>query len=983
MFTVKKLLKFVNIAVSAAFICTFLPFSAAALEDTPYVTSVYNERNGLPTGEANAVLQTSDGYIWIGSYGGLIRYDGTAFRNYSMEEGGISSCSVRAIFQDSLGRLWVGTNDAGVFMLAEGVFTQITSPEDGSFLCIRDFDEDPSGRIYAASNSGICEIKGGNIIPCGDDRVKGNVVYSVAADKFGRVWGVMNSGQCAVVRDGRVLDMFGSDRIFENTEIYCSDADDEGNIILATAGNKVARLGFTSEGDYSVTYYDTGAVSTHNSVKAENGKILVSGLKGFALIDTDGSVREFGEREKAISVNCAAEDYEGNIWLATSGCGVIKYTRGCFSTPNAAADLDDVTVNTVAEQGGIRYIGTDAGLIICGKDWKRVENELTEMLEGTRIRHIIADSAGNVWIGSYSDNAAVRYEPKSGDITVFNSENGLIGDRVRVLQELSDGSIAVGTQTGVTIIRDGKAAESYGAEQGMENISILCFEEADGAVLAGSDGGGIYELRDGAAVNYGAGEGLAEGVVLRMLKDSSGEGYFVSAGSSLYYWDKEGFAKLTNFRKSAGSIFDFYDINGKLWFMQNNGVFSVDKEWLLSGAKGFATMEYSFSCGLTGSLNANTWHWLDENGRLLIATRSGISVFGFKGVANTQPMIAINSVSVDDKVYEHPSVIEVESGATRITIDFAALSYSDTSPLKISYRLQGFDDKAIPLEDCKSGTVSYTNLPGGEYVFELTVTGYDDFGPMGSDSLLFTIVKEKKLTEKPLFWVLSTAAFILACCGGTMVVSRIKLSRIRRRQQQYKQIVEHSLLCFAKAIDAKDRYTNGHSLRVAAYSRELAKRMGLSEEEQENIYYVALLHDIGKIGIPDEILTKPERLTPEEDEVMKKHPDIGGEILKDFDALAGIADGAKYHHERYDGEGYCTGLAGEDIPRVARIVGVADAYDAMASDRCYRKALAADVIEEELKKSAGTQYDPQVVPYMLEMIEEGAVPINAEGIIFF
>lgn len=983
--TLKKMLRTAaSAAVSAALICTFLPLSAAAEEDIPYVTTVYNERNGLPTGEANAVLQTDDGYIWIGSYGGLIRYDGTAFRNYSMEEDGISSCSVRAIFQDSTGRLWIGTNDAGVFVLAEGVFSHITSPEDGSFLCIRDFDEDYSGRIYAASNSGICEIKGGNIIPCTDESVFGNVVYSVAADRFGRVWGVMNSGKCAVVRNGKLVDMLSSDKFFSDAEIYCSDADDEGNIVLATAGNRVAVLKFGSESDYDITYYDTGAASTHNSVKAENGKILVSGLKGFALIGADGSVREFGEREKAMSVNCAAEDYEGNIWLATSSYGVIKYSRGCFGTPNAAAELDGVTVNAVAEADGVRYIGTDTGLLICGKNWKRTENELTEMFDGIRIRHIIADKSGNIWIGSYSEYAATRYSPKSGDITVFNSENGLIGDRVRVLRELKDGGIAVGTQTGVSIIRNGEAAESYGSEQGMANTSILCFEETEDAILAGTDGGGICALKDGTVTNYGAAEGLGEGVVLRMLKDTKGEGYFVSAGSSLYYWNDRGFTKLTNFIKTAGSIFDFYDRDGKLWFMQNNGVFAVDKEWLLSGAKGFATLEYSFSCGLTGSLNANTWHWLDDNGNLLIATRNGISVFGFKGVENVPPKAVINSVSVDDTVYERPSVIEVESGATRITIDFAALSYSDTSRLKIFYRLTDFDSDFIPIENEKSGTVSYTNLPGGSYTFELKITAYDNNGnPGGGDTVSFTIVKEKKLAENPLFWVITVLLFILVCFLGTVIYSRIKLSRIRRRQQEYKQIIEHALLCFAKAIDAKDRYTNGHSLRVAAYSRELAKRMGLTEEEQENIYYVALLHDIGKIGIPDSILGKPERLTADEEEVMKKHPDIGGDILKDFDALAGIADGAKYHHERYDGEGYCTGLAGEDIPKVARIVGVADAYDAMASDRCYRKALAPDVIEEELKKSAGTQYDPEVVPHMLAMIEEGAVPINAEGIIFF
>lgn len=984
---VKGVLKrIVGTAVSAALLCSALPISAAADNEIPYVVTVYNENNGLPTGEANTVLQTSDGYIWIGSYGGLIRYDGTDFRNYSMEEnGGISSSSIRSLFEDSKGRLWIGTNDAGVFVMENDQFTQIKSPDDRSFLCIRDFTEGSDGRIYAASNSGIGEISEGELLPYTDERLFGNIVYSVAEDKFGRVWGAMNSGQCAVVKDGELLDIFTSDRVFEDAEIYSTAADDHGNIVLATSGNEIAILEFDSPDNYRTVYFTTGGVQTHNRVKVKGRYILVSGLKGFAVIDSYKSqaecLTEFGERDKAMSVNAAEIDYENNIWLATSSYGIIKYTQGCFSTPNEAAELDDVTVNTVAVSGGYSYIGTDTGLIICDTGWKRVENELTEMFEGVRIRHIIADSNGNIWIGSYSENAALCYEPKSGGITVYNSENGLIGDRVRVLLELSDGGIAVGTQTGVSIVKNGAVEKSFGAEQSMENTSILCLaEDTDGTIFAGSDGNGIYELSGDNVINHGFGDGLGEGVVLRMLKNSDGGGYFVSAGSSLYYWENGEFRKLTNFTGTAGSIFDFYDRGGTFWFMQNNGVFAVDKAQLLSGEK-TETKEYGFSCGLTGSLNANTWNWLDEDGTLYICTRNGISTFGFKGIENGNPKAIINSVNVDDTVYEHPYGIILESGAMRMTIDFAVLSYTDTTPVKVSYRLDGFDSEEIVLEDGKSGSVSYTNLPGGDYTFYLHIYNSETGELM--QEIYMHIVKARKITEEPVFWAIVVALLIAVCCGAVMLYSRIKLERIRRRQQEYKRIVEHSLLCFAKAIDAKDRYTNGHSVRVAQYSRELARRMGLDEETQENVYYVALLHDIGKIGIPDSILNKPERLTDEEEEVMKKHPNIGGEILKDFDALADIADGAKYHHERFDGKGYCNGLAGEDIPKIARIICVADTYDAMASDRCYRKALSPEIIEEELKKGVGTQFDPEVVPHMMDMIEEGVVPVDVQGIIFF
>ena len=150
----------------------------------------------------------------------------------------------------------------------------------------------------------------------------------------------------------------------------------------------------------------------------------------------------------------------------------------------------------------------------------------------------------------------------------------------------------------------------------------------------------------------------------------------------------------------------------------------------------------------------------------------------------------------------------------------------------------------------------------------------------------------------------------------------------------------------------------------------------MPEEYLKQIYYIGLLHDIGKIGVPDEVLNKKGRLTDEEFMQIKKHPAIGGEILQSFDAVQGISDGAKYHHERYDGRGYCEGLSGEEIPLVARIIGVADSYDAMQSNRVYRPGLSEEVILNELKKNAGTQFDPKIVPIMCEMIADGFAPMN-------
>jgi putative nucleotidyltransferase with HDIG domain len=180
-----------------------------------------------------------------------------------------------------------------------------------------------------------------------------------------------------------------------------------------------------------------------------------------------------------------------------------------------------------------------------------------------------------------------------------------------------------------------------------------------------------------------------------------------------------------------------------------------------------------------------------------------------------------------------------------------------------------------------------------------------------------------------------------------------------------------SLTAIANTIDAKDEYTSGHSVRVATYSAEIARRMGMDKEFTENLYYIGLLHDVGKIGIPNEIINKPGKLTVDEYDSMKTHTAIGFEILKGITAIPNLTAGAIEHHERWDGKGYQNGISGENISLQARIIAIADTYDAMSSDRSYRKALPKGVILEELKKCEGTQFDPQITAIAIELIENG------------
>jgi putative nucleotidyltransferase with HDIG domain len=209
------------------------------------------------------------------------------------------------------------------------------------------------------------------------------------------------------------------------------------------------------------------------------------------------------------------------------------------------------------------------------------------------------------------------------------------------------------------------------------------------------------------------------------------------------------------------------------------------------------------------------------------------------------------------------------------------------------------------------------------------------------------------------------------------------INRFEREHNSYKTVVNQALRTIANIIDTKDEYARGHSLRVAIYSKMLAEKMGMNEFDQERIYYIGLLHDVGKVGIPNSILTKPGRLTVDEYEIVKRHTQMGAQLMEGFTTIKGAENGIKYHHERYDGTGYNEGLKGEEIPIEGRIIAVADAYDAMSSKRCYRDILSYDYILNELKINAGTQFDPNIVKCMIELIEGGFAPVSAAEMMEF
>ena len=229
------------------------------------------------------------------------------------------------------------------------------------------------------------------------------------------------------------------------------------------------------------------------------------------------------------------------------------------------------------------------------------------------------------------------------------------------------------------------------------------------------------------------------------------------------------------------------------------------------------------------------------------------------------------------------------------------------------------------------------------------------------------------IKEYALFWILLIGSLMWIVCLAVYIWVYFSIRRLEKQRDKDRRIISQTMDIVAYLVDAKNQYTQEHSKNVALYAEEIARRMGMGVEDVRRIRYIALVHDCGKVGVPDTVWNKIGPLNDGERDMIRSHTVLGYNMLQECTALEEIRDGVLYHHEHYDGTGYPKGLKGKKIPMCARIIAVADAYDAMSSDRSYRKHLKREEILKELKENSGKQFDPELVKHMIDMIEDGFV----------
>ena len=543
--------------------------------------------------------------------------------------------------------------------------------------------------------------------------------------------------------------------------------------------------------------------------------------------------------------------------------------------------------------------------------------------------------------------------------------------------ESSDGSIYVGTRDGLAIIRQDKVVQTFTSRNGLANSQVLCLLEVGDKIYVGTDGGGINMLKDDQIVyTLDQQDGLRAGVILRMAIDPELGGVWISTGNSIAHFKDGKLTTIANFPSTNN--FDFiFTPNGEMLVTCNQGIYVTSSAKLLKDG----SYDYVLSQrdGLSGSLTANSFNFIENKEKLYLCLQNGLCQLDLDSLdQSTSPKkFCVPSINIDGVDYplDEDKPLQISSDATRITYKAYVLTNSLNNVTLSSY-LEGFDKNIEKVSRFDNKERTYTNLAGGTY--KLHVGIYDQRTGKLSQEKVYTLIKEKKLSEYPAFVLLPLTIFVGLLFGGYRLYMRRRMQKIQEKQRETEKFLDQVISSFAKAIDLKDTYTRGHSARVAQYSRQLAEAMGWSKERVDNLYRVALLHDVGKVVIPDEILNKRGGLTEAEYAKMKEHTDIGSAILEEISQFPLIAVGAKCHHERYDGHGYGHQLSGEEIPLEARIIAVADTFDAMNSTRVYRPHLTREKILSELEHAKNTQLDGEIVDVLLKLIAEGKVIIETD-----
>jgi signal transduction histidine kinase/CheY-like chemotaxis protein/ligand-binding sensor domain-containing protein len=797
---------------------------------TQYVHEVWQQEDGLPENDVTGIVQTRDGYLWLGTQEGLVRFDGIHFTVFdksntpeltsvyilTLREGhdgslwigtsggglcrlkdgkfsagptqdGLSYDFVQALYEGDDGSLWIGTAGHGLGRLKEGKFSRYTTKDGLSDDFIWALEGTEDGSLWIGTNHGLNRLKDGQFtLYTTREGLPNNVVWSLGLGRAQSLWVGTGGGLCRM-QDGKLHTYAGK----ESPDGYAVKSvyeDQHGTLWVGTDGHGLERIE-----DGNVSTYTTKEGLSNDSVSAiaedDEGSLWLGTFGGGLVRLKDANFITYGNKQglSMEDVNAVYESHDGSIWIGTSGGGLNRLKDGKVSHYTSKQGLPSDEVWSVLESSdGSIWVGTKGGGLARIQKGRITTYSTEDGLSNDSIRALLEDPQGNLWIGTRSGGLN-RF--KDGKFTLYSTHNGLPSDVIRALYRDPAGTLWIGTEGGLVAMAGG-SFKTYTTKDGLANDETCSiYRDREGTLWIGSCSGGLSRFKEGKFTAYTTRQGLFDDIVFQILEDG----------------------------------------RGNLWMSCNKGIYRASKNELNEFAQGIIKRIHCVSYGVSDGMGSRECNggfqpagWKTKDGRLWFPTLKGVAVVDPARLRTDgqPPRVIVEQVLIDGTPVPALGNIKVPPGHRKLEFCYTGLSFSAPGKVQFKFQLVGFDQKWV---DAGSRRVAYyTNIPAGRYRFRVIACNGE--GVWNREGASVDVDLKPHFYQTLWFYTLAALLLLAAVTGGHRLrVQQISAheKELERRVKERTEELQKEILVRKRAEEAAEAGTRAKSEFLANMSHEI------------------------------------------------------------------------------------------------------------------------------------------------------------------
>jgi ligand-binding sensor domain-containing protein/signal transduction histidine kinase/CheY-like chemotaxis protein len=810
---------------------------------------------GLPQNSSTSITQTADGYLWLGTEEGLVRYDGKHFNIFGKADiEQLPGNKITALYADREGNLWIGTYGAGIFYLEEGKFSKYRGKNDKGLSQSRVWciDEDSKGNLWIGTDTGgLYCLKDDNVTSITvKDGLSDNRIWSIYEDREGNLWIGTDSGGLNRLKNGKI-ETFTSREGLSNNCVWSLCEDRGGNLWIGTNGG-----GLNSLKDNKFTIYTTKDGLSSNRIKSlyadRDGDLWIGTYQGGLNRLRDGKFSAYASdhEEAHQTIFALYEDREGSLWIGTEIGGLFRLRDGKFTPFTVREGLADNMVRPIYEdRAGNLWIGTYKGL-------NRLKNgEISifttkDGLSDNMVNSICEDKEGTLWIGTFK--GLNRLDPKTGKISVYTENEELSSNHIYVIYTDNQGSLWIGSQKGGLIrLKDGEFTR-FTKEQGLGSDEVRCiYQDHIGMLWIGTDGGGLNRLdpKNEKLTLYTTKDGLSSDIMAAFYEDRQGTLWIGTFGGGLNRLKNGEFSSITSkdglFNDVVFHILE--DESGNLWMTCNKGIFRVSKKQVNdfmddknNTLSRIHCVSYDENDGMkTRECNGGTYPagWKTRDNKFWFPTIKGTVMIDPNNIKNNRksPPVVIEAIIADDRniqssrshFFSTQKKLHLPAGSEQVDIHYTAPSLLVPDRVQFKYQLEGYDKEWREVGTRR--TAYYTKIPPGDYTFR--VIACNDDGMWNETGASVSFYLEPFFHQTWWFYLLCGIGVAFAALGAY----RLRVRRLTGNKKELEQLVAQ-----------RTQQLEESNLQLEASNKELEKQReaAYAANQSKSNFLARMSHEI-------------------------------------------------------------------------------------------------------------------------------------------